>query len=99
MAQVTGRFPLLQGICSDDHSVRGAFHAPWRVEETGRNSPPGHEQPTPLWQAIIAGCRLLALRAASSDALMRLEGNFDGELFWEVRACAPPNSIPDVRSD
>src|SRR5487761_178010 len=63
----------------DDNSVLDAFHSPWRIEEIGGDSPQGHEQPTPLGQAIVAGCGSLALRAASSNAFMRLDGNLDGE--------------------
>src|SRR6266566_9683086 len=53
------------------------FHPPRRVAEMGGDSPQGHKQPAPLRQLVIAGGRLLTLRAPPAHAAMRLQANFD----------------------
>ena len=54
-----------------------AFHSPGRVPEMGGDSPQWHKQPAPLRQSVIAGGRLLTLRAPPAHAAMRLQANFD----------------------
>lgn len=57
--------------------MRSTLHAPRRVKELRRDPPQRHKQPAPLWQAVIARGRLLALRAARTDAAMRLQENLN----------------------
>src|ERR1035441_4780580 len=85
MAQVTGRLPLLQGMCSTTTPVVGTLHPPWRVEKVGRNSPQGHKQPAPFRQAIIAWCRSLTLRAAPAHPPMWFHRDPDRERSSLVR--------------
>src|SRR5271169_6473735 len=59
------------------HPMLCAFHPPGRVAELGGNSPQRHKQPAPLRQSVVAGRRLLTLRAPPAHASMRLQADFD----------------------
>jgi hypothetical protein len=50
----------------------GALDPSWCVIKVGGDSPERYKQPTPLWQAVITGCRALATRTAPPDSTMRL---------------------------
>ena len=65
----------------DNDSMLGAFHSPWRIVKPGGDSPQRHKAPAPLWQAIIAGCRFLALRAAPADPTVRLKPDLNPVRF------------------
>src|ERR1039457_2568405 len=81
MAQVTGRLPSLQGMCSTNHPVLGALHPSWCVAKIGRDAPQRNKQPAPLPQPVIARRRLLTLRAAPPHAPMGLHCDFNPVLM------------------
>ena len=68
---------LIPGDVLDDYAMLGTLHSPRSIEKVGANSPQRHKLPAPLRQAVVAWCRLLALRATPAHPAMRLQLYFD----------------------
>jgi hypothetical protein len=62
---------------NDIHIELAALHSPRRVQKVSWDSPQRHKLPASPRQAVIAGCRSLALRTAPADAAMRLQLDLD----------------------
>jgi hypothetical protein len=75
-------------------AVLGTLYAPRSVTKIGRNTPQRHKKPAPLWQPVIARCRLQALPAATADSGMGLDEDLDLGLL--LAAAQPHLSVHET---